>query len=83
MVAWIDVGQGGAIASARIVAVARADSAPIRRLVAAVGREKLVDLTFGKPRLSVVVLDSGHVVAVSMLPSDFLALLQEVTHEKM
>ncbi len=63
---WVVVGKGGALAVDRVVAIAQANSAPIRRLVEAVGRERFVDLTFGQPRQSVVVLDSGHVVAVSL-----------------
>ena len=69
---WIVVGKGGMLAVDRVVAVARANSAPIRRLVEAVGRERVVDLTFGQPRQSVVVLDSGHVVAVGLTPETLL-----------
>jgi len=69
---WIVVGKGGILAVDRVVAVARADSAPIRRLVEAVGRERVVDLTFGQPRRAVVVLDSGHVAAVSLTPETLL-----------
>ena len=75
---WIVVGTGGILAVDRVVAVARADSAPIRRLVEAVGRERVVDLTFGQPRRAVVVLDSGHVAAVSLTPEALLERLQEV-----
>ena len=74
---WVIVGQGGILAVDRVVAVARANSAPIRRLVEAVGRERMVDLTFGHPRRAVVVLDSGHVVAVSLTPEALLRKLQE------
>jgi len=73
---WIVVGKGGILAVDRVVAVARANSAPIRRLVEAVGRERVVDLTFGQPRQAVVVLDSGHVVAVSLTPEALLGRLR-------
>jgi regulator of extracellular matrix RemA (YlzA/DUF370 family) len=75
---WIVVGKGGMLAADRIVAVAQARSAPIRRLAEAVGRERMVDLTFGQPRRAVVVLDSGHVVAVSLTPEELLRRLQGV-----
>jgi regulator of extracellular matrix RemA (YlzA/DUF370 family) len=65
------------LAAERIVAIARADSAPIRRLVEAVGRAHLVDLSFGKPRRAAAVLDSGHVVLVSLAPETLLARLEE------
>jgi regulator of extracellular matrix RemA (YlzA/DUF370 family) len=77
MAQWITVGKGGVLAVGRIVAVAQANSAPIRRLVEAVGRERFVDLTFGQPRRSVAVLDSGHVVAVSLTPETLLRRLVE------
>jgi regulator of extracellular matrix RemA (YlzA/DUF370 family) len=62
----------------RIVAIAQAKSAPIRRLAEAVGATHMVDLTFGQSREAVVVLDSGHVVAVSMTPRELVERLQEV-----
>ena len=78
---WIVVGKGGVLAVDREVAVARADSAPIRRLVEAVGRERMVDLTFGQPRRAVAVLDSGHVVAVSLPPETLLNRFREIVGE--
>ena len=77
---WIVVGKGGVLAADRVVAVAQASSAPIRRLAEAVGRERMVDLTFGQPRRAVVVLDSGHVAAVSLTPEALLERLEEVEH---
>jgi len=74
---WIVVEKGGVLAVDRMVAIARANSAPIRRLVEAVGRERMVDLTFGQPRRAVVVLDSGHVAVVSLTPEALLRRLQE------
>lgn len=78
---WIVVGKGGILAVDRVVAVARASSAPIRRLVEAVGRERVVDLTFGQPRRAVMVLDSGHVVTVSLTPETLLRRFREVEKE--
>ena len=79
MIHWIDLGKGGALVIDRIVAIARSDSAPIRRLVEAVGRERVVDLTFGRPRRTVAVLDSGHVVVISMAPQMLLERFEEVS----
>ena len=75
---WIVVGKGGVLAADRVTAVARANSAPIKRLVEAVGRDRFVDLTFGQPRRAVAVLDSGHAVAVSLTPADLLVRLLEI-----
>ena len=74
----ISVGKGGVVAADRIVVVAQASSAPIRRMVEAVGRERVVDLTFGQPRRSVLVLDSGHVVAASLTPEELLRALEDI-----
>lgn len=77
---WVTVGKGGILTLDRIVSVARADSAPVRRLVEAVGREREVDLTFGQPRRAVVVLDSGHIAAVSLTPGELLSKMEEAAH---
>jgi len=79
---WMSVGKGGVLTVDRIVAFARTSSAPIRRLVETVGRDRFVDLTLGQPRRAVVVLDSGHVVAVSLAPETLLEKLQEVQDER-
>ena len=78
---WVVVGKGGILAIDRVMAVARANSAPIRRLVEAVGRDRFVDLTFGQPRRAVVVLDSGHVAAVSLTPEMLLARFGEIEED--
>jgi hypothetical protein len=81
MTKWIKVGKGGIVVADRVVAIARADSAPIRRLVEAVGRGQVVDLTFGRPRRAVAVLDSGHVVLISLTPETLHKRLKEVNRE--
>ena len=59
----LDVGPGGHIARRRVIAVARWDSAPIRRAVAQARKEgRLIDLTYGRACRWVFFLDSGHVV---------------------
>lgn len=59
---WIRIGDRGLIMIARIVAVGRADAAAIRRLVGTTPMERIVDLTGKEKRLTVISLDSGHVV---------------------
>lgn len=75
----IDVGRGGAIVAGRVVAVGRAASAPMRRLVQAVGPERVINLTFGRPRQAVVVLDSGHIALVALSPE---AIARRLTGEQ-
>lgn len=74
---WLVVGEGGVLAVDRIVTIAQARSAPIRRLADAVGAKQMVDLTFGQSREAVVVLDSGHVVAVSLTPEQLVERLEK------
>lgn len=70
----IVVGPGGAVAGDRVVAVARADSAPVRRALSyAEERGLLIDLTYGRQAQAVVFLDSGHVVRVALEPEEFTA----------
>jgi regulator of extracellular matrix RemA (YlzA/DUF370 family) len=59
----IDIGYGNVLNSGRIIAVVTAETAPVKRLIAA-ARDKnlLVDATCGKKTKSVYVMDSGHVV---------------------
>jgi regulator of extracellular matrix RemA (YlzA/DUF370 family) len=57
------VGKGGQIASNRLIAVGRWDSAPIRRaarLAKAEGR--LIDLTYGQACMWVFFIDSGQII---------------------
>jgi len=79
---WVVVGEGGVLAADRIVCIAQARSAPIRRLVRAVGAKQVIDMTFGQSRESVVVLDSGHVVTVSMASDELVEQLEEADRER-
>lgn len=59
----LEVGPGGQVSRRRVIAVARWDSAPIRRAVHQAGKEgRLIDLTYGRACRWVFFLDSGHVV---------------------
>lgn len=70
----VEVGFGGAVAAERVVAVARADSAPVRRAMRyAAERGLLIDLTYGRQALAAVFLDSGHVARVALEPEEFVA----------
>lgn len=77
MLRWLDVGKGGILSVSSIVAVSRIDSAPIQRLANAFADDRIIDLTYGRPRQSLVVLDSGHVAFVSMAPQMVLSRLRE------
>ncbi len=61
----IILGRGGAIDADRVVAVAPFKSKPIKRLLDAVGPARVINLTYGYPRQSVVVLDNGYLAVTS------------------
>lgn len=61
----IILGRGGAIDADRVVAVAPFKSKPIKRLLNAVGPARVINLTYGYPRQSVVVLDNGYLAVTS------------------
>lgn len=72
---WINIENQGIVTIDRIVAIAPADSAPIKRLLATLPLSKIISLTGGQRRRSVIVLDSDHVVLTSLSPSQLARLL--------
>ena len=80
---WLDLGKGGVLALGRVIAVAQVNSAPIKRLVDAIGSDRVIDLTFGRPRRAVVILDSGHVALVNLAPQMLLERLREVEDDRL
>ena len=76
--AFIDIGCGNMVASTRLVCVAGAESAPIRRLVQdARDRGALVDCSSGKKSKAVLVTDSGHIVLSALAPEEISGMLSE------
>ncbi len=60
---FLNVGPFGGINKTRIVAIAPADSAPIKRAVrSARTNAQLIDLTYGQASKWAVFMDSGHLV---------------------
>ncbi|MEP7284278.1 MAG: extracellular matrix/biofilm biosynthesis regulator RemA family protein [Chloroflexota bacterium] len=66
MTRLISVGKGGFVEVQQIVAAGRANSSPIKRLLKVAGIAKIVDLTYGEPRQSVIVLNNGFLAIVSL-----------------
>jgi len=81
--AFIDIGFGNMVASERLVCVAGADSAPIRRLVQdARDRGALVDCSSGKKSKSVLVMDSEHVILSALPTEELQELLKKADGDK-
>ena len=77
MKGWIQIGTVGMVLADRIVAVGPVESAPIKRLLAALPLDKIVVLTGGRRRQSVLVLDSGHVVVTALDVAEVEAALRD------
>lgn len=78
------LGRGGAINMDRVIAVAHARSAPIRRLIEATDDSRLLNLTYGYPRRSVLILDDGILVISSRTPQELaraLGMCEELKDE--
>lgn len=73
----VSIGRGGAIDLDQVVAVARASSAPIKRLLEAAGPSRVINLTYGEPRQSVVLFDNGCMAVVSLSVEAVLHLLNQ------
>jgi len=69
----IRVGEGGAIAEKNIVAVVRANSSPVKRLLESAGPGRVINLTYGYPRKSVVLFDNGFLAIVSLTVEEILS----------
>ena len=65
----INVGFGNIVAAHRIVAIIGPESAPIKRIIQE-GKDKgmVIDATYGRRTLAVLVMDSGHVVLSAIQP---------------
>lgn len=83
MVSILFMGPGGAINARRVVAVASIKSAPVKRLIEAAGRARILDMTYGYPRQSVILFDNGYIAIVSRSVEELsraLAGLEENGH---
>ncbi|MGB4610205.1 MAG: extracellular matrix/biofilm biosynthesis regulator RemA family protein [Saccharofermentanales bacterium] len=63
---FIKVGDSSVVSLQRLIAIVAADSAPIRRMIQeARERGTLIDTTYGKKNLSVLIMDSDHLILSS------------------
>jgi len=79
---WIVIEDYGIVMAQRVVALGRSDSAPMRRLVEALPLSKVIGMTGGRRRRSVIVLDSGHVVLTALPVARLELLLQAATNQQ-
>ena len=71
----LTVGRGGMVDAHRVIVIASARSAPIKRLLTVTAPERVINLTYGYPREAVLVLDGGYVVVVSQTIEELTEIL--------
>ncbi len=65
----INIGFGSMVAAGRILAVLSPDSAPIKRVTQeAKDRGMLIDASYGRKTMSVILMDTDHVILSSLEP---------------
>ena len=73
----LNIGFGNMVSSHRLITILNFDSSPIKRLVQESKRRGfLIDATYGRKTRSVLVMDSGHVIA-SAIGADVISMRLE------
>ena len=74
----INIGFGNLVSAGRLVAVVSPDSAPIKRMVQeARDRGVLIDATYGRRTLAVLIMDNDHLVLSALGPEDIAGRLEK------
>jgi regulator of extracellular matrix RemA (YlzA/DUF370 family) len=74
----VNIGFDNRVNSGRVVAIVSPNSAPIKRMLnEAKEGHLLIDATMGKPKRSVIITDSGHVVLSSISPGKLSARIEK------
>ena len=64
----VNIGFGNLVSLRRLIAIVSPDSAPVKRLVQeSRDRGMLIDATYGRKTASVLIMDSDHVVLLSLI----------------
>ena len=65
----INIGFGSLVSASRLLAVVAPDSAPIKRVVQeARDRGMLIDASFGRKTMAVLLIDTDHVIVSAITP---------------
>lgn len=68
----INIGFGSMVAAGRVLAIVAPDSAPIKRVIQeARDRGMLIDASYGRKTMSVIQMDTDHVI-LSAIPTQTL-----------
>ena len=78
----INIGFGSMIAGSRILSVLDPDSAPIKRIVQeARERGMLIDASYGRKTMAVILMDTDHVILSALTPDVIAERWNEQTGE--
>ena len=67
----INIGFGSMIADTRVLAILEPESAPIKRMIQeARDRGVLIDATYGRKTMSVLIMDNDHLVLSALVPEE-------------
>ena len=79
----INIGFGSLLAASRVLAIMDPDSAPIKRVVQeARERGMLVDASYGRKTMSVILMDTDHVILSALAPEALGAKWDEEEKEE-
>ena len=79
----INIGFGSRIAASRVLAILDPDSAPIKRVVQeAKERGMLIDASYGRKTMTVILMDTDHVILSAHDPETLGARWEENTEEE-
>ena len=69
----INIGFGSLIAASRVLSILAPDSAPIKRVMQeAKERGMLIDASYGRKTMSVILMDTDHVILSALEPEMLL-----------
>ncbi|MFZ4462192.1 MAG: extracellular matrix/biofilm biosynthesis regulator RemA family protein [Patescibacteria group bacterium] len=77
------LGRGGAISANHVIAIANIKSTPVKRMVKSTPESHVLNLTYGYPERSVIIMDNGYLVISSRHQSEIakaIGLSQELEH---
>jgi len=73
----LHVGFGASVVAQRILTICDPDSNPLKQMVRRAKEEgSLIDLTYGRRRKTMIVLDTGHIVLAALQPETIAGRLQ-------
>ena len=78
----VNIGFGNVVFADRIVAIVSPDSAPIKRIIQDAREDgNLIDASYGRHRLAVLITDSEHIILSAVQPETIANRVQDSREE--